>query len=870
MASGSEDEVLGDGEEEVRPTRATRASARRGKKAPTPARGTKTRRGRAAAASESMDEDNEQINGSSNENGNSDAVPELDDVAMPPTVNNVQPSPLRAAIKLKSNSISEDSSEHQTMTTDIYEDEVPVASIEAFGDMAEDESMDASRTAPTEEMDTQEAQPHPETVSEMGNGAADGTPEVPVKKVREGSKRKLPVDGEYDPSSPTSEDENEENPAKKAALSSESSPKKEKEPKAKLPELEKYWKAVKDDSADFTGWTYLLQYVDQENDVEAAREAYDAFLSHYPYCYGYWRKFADYEKKNGNKDRCEEVFERGVKAIPLSVDLWIHYLNYCVKEHADNEEFVRGEYEKAVDACGLEFRSDRLWESYIKWENEGGRLLHVTALYDRLLATPTQAYTNHFDSFQAHVNGNPPNKILSLDEFFNIRKEVLKEKKTLDQSPVATDDAAPPGEDVDAPPGEEPEQVITAKNDEETTAVRERIISLRRKVHSQTVDAVSARWNFEEGIKRPYFHVKPLERCQLKNWKEYLDFEIEQGEVKRAIVLFERCLIACALYEEFWMKFVKFLQSIKEGDYNDKIREVLKRACTIHHPKKPSLHLFWSEFEEMQGNYDKATEILCHIETLVPGMLQIVYRRINLERRRGNLDKASELYEHYVTNSKNKTIVVNTAIKYARFCWKVENNIDKAIATLKKALEAEPDSTRLSLQLVSMEMERSPMDETAIIDILDQAIARDGDPEQKIMFAQRKLEFLEDFGNDIVSVQNAHDEFQRIFKQVKERKKKNDPDGKGMSATSYPPPSYAQNGAYAQAYAGAAAPYPATGTAATATTATTGTTATTAAYSQQYNQAYSQSGDYQNYQNWGYGQTGYSGYNQGWAGYYNY
>lgn len=31
-----------------------------------------------------------------------------------------------------------------------------------------------------------------------------------------------------------------------------------------LPELEKYWKAVREDASDFTGWTYLLQYVDQE------------------------------------------------------------------------------------------------------------------------------------------------------------------------------------------------------------------------------------------------------------------------------------------------------------------------------------------------------------------------------------------------------------------------------------------------------------------------------------------------------------------------------------------------------------------------------------------------------------------------------
>lgn len=45
----------------------------------------------------------------------------------------------------------------------------------------------------------------------------------------------------------------------------------------------------------------------QQSDVEAAREAYDAFLSHYPYCYGYWRKYADYEKRKGSKKKCLEV-----------------------------------------------------------------------------------------------------------------------------------------------------------------------------------------------------------------------------------------------------------------------------------------------------------------------------------------------------------------------------------------------------------------------------------------------------------------------------------------------------------------------------------------------------------------------------------
>lgn len=88
-------------------------------------------------------------------------------------------------------------------------------------------------------------------------------------KVEGGSKRKLNSEGEYDPSSPTSET-NDETPAKKVTLTpvgevGEKTEARPASPKKKvLPELEKYWKAVNEDPSDFTGWTYLLQYVDQE------------------------------------------------------------------------------------------------------------------------------------------------------------------------------------------------------------------------------------------------------------------------------------------------------------------------------------------------------------------------------------------------------------------------------------------------------------------------------------------------------------------------------------------------------------------------------------------------------------------------------
>lgn len=176
-----------------------------------------------------------------------------------------------------------------------------------------------------------------------------------------------------------------------------------------------------------------------------------------------------------------------------------------------------------------------------------------------------------------------------------------------------------------------------------------------------------------------------------------MDYEIEQGDRVRIIVLFERCLIACALYDEFWLKvftttnlksttpwlnqifqFVSYLENLKDPELQPKIRDVYERACTIHHLKKPSLHLQWAIFEETVGSINRAAEILVNLEKQVPNVLQVAYRRINLERRRADFEKCQQLFEHYVTNSKNKMISSNISIKYSRFCLRVLKDFDKA------------------------------------------------------------------------------------------------------------------------------------------------------------------------------------------------
>ena len=50
-----------------------------------------------------------------------------------------------------------------------------------------------------------------------------------------------------------------------------------------------------------------LNYFYFQNDIPAATKAFDAFLAKYPYCYGYWKKYADLHKKHEDLVAAEQV-----------------------------------------------------------------------------------------------------------------------------------------------------------------------------------------------------------------------------------------------------------------------------------------------------------------------------------------------------------------------------------------------------------------------------------------------------------------------------------------------------------------------------------------------------------------------------------
>ncbi|KAJ8341638.1 hypothetical protein SKAU_G00339290 [Synaphobranchus kaupii] len=559
-------------------------------------------------------------------------------------------------------------------------------------------------------------------------------------------------------------------------------------------EFDKYTKVVEDNPEDFNGWTYLLQYVEQENHIAAARTAFDSFFARYPYCYGYWKKYADMERRLGDIKLAEEpypqpgqnagpsnlkkprqppaplgehfVYRRGLQAIPLSVDLWVPFIAF-LKETADpsdsdSETTLRTTYESAVLAAGTDFRSDRLWEAYINWETELGNLANVTAIYDRLLAIPTQLYSHHLQRFKEHVQDNLPKHFLSLEEFVQLRKELAA------ASGHGSEDAPVGGDIEDLPPGTEdladPAKLVT-----EIENMRHRVMESRQEVFNLNEHEVSKRWTFEEGIKRPYFHVKSLEKAQLNNWKEYLDFEVENGTLERVVVLFERCLVACALYEELWIKYAKYM----ENHSTEGVRHVYKRACMTHLPKKPTVHLLWAAFEEQQGNVEEARGILRNLEEAVPGLAMVRLRRVNLERRHGNLEESASLLQDAIANGKNISESSFYSIKLARHLFKVQKSLQKARKVLLEAIEKDKTSPKLYLNLLELEYSNDvKQSEEQILSCFDKALSSPLPLESRLTFSQRKVEFLEDFGSDINMLVSTYEEHQKLLKEQESTKRK--------------------------------------------------------------------------------------------------
>ncbi|XP_040184479.1 pre-mRNA-processing factor 39-like isoform X2 [Rana temporaria] len=398
-------------------------------------------------------------------------------------------------------------------------------------------------------------------------------------------------------------------------------------------------------------------------------------------------------------------------------------------------------FREAVNASGMEFHSDVLWRMYTEFEIEQKNLKEVTVLFDRVLAIPTQLYKTHYERFRTFVFAYSPIEILKTEELDWIHSRVQIES---DNDQIAAEDS---------------DDCFESLTESDIAKFREHILQIREQLYIVNEAEVEKRWNFEERIKRLYFYAIPMNAKQLQNWRDYLEFEVSQGQHERIVLLYERCLMSCALYEDFWLSYAQYM----ECHSVESARSVFERACRIHLPLKYGIHLQWAAFEEKHGCLDSARAILCRFEERTPGLAIVRLRRVGLEQRNGNLQEAERLLKEAVQISAGTKLKGFYAVKLSRLILKLQRDPHKAKAVLGETIKKYPDNPHLHMCMLEIKMSTDEAEDAPLV-CLEEALKCKLSDDSKKILSQKRLEFLEDFGSSPASWIDAYNEHQTYLK----------------------------------------------------------------------------------------------------------
>lgn len=224
--------------------------------------------------------------------------------------------------------------------------------------------------------------------------------------------------------------------------------------------------------------------------------------------------------------------------------------------------------------------------------------------------------------------------------------------------------------------------------DEITAKIRKAIYNMKYEVYMKTQTAVHKRWTYESEIKRTYFHVNALDDAQLSAWRRYLDFEESEGDAHRIKMLYDRCLVVCALYEEFWIRYSKYL--MKNGNM-DGAKNTIKKACDIFiPPSRPAVKLFSALFEEYQSRIDESRSIYEALMEKLPNHAEVVIAYAYFEKRHGNMQRAQEMLSEAVKNADTK-LKGFFEIQREKFSYSIHKDMHVLLGSYRGICERAPE-----------------------------------------------------------------------------------------------------------------------------------------------------------------------------------
>lgn len=309
----------------------------------------------------------------------------------------------------------------------------------------------------------------------------------------------------------------------------------------------------------------------------------------------------------------------------------------------------------------MDFLGHIFWDKYIEYEERLEAPDKIYRILDRVIHIPLHQYARYFERFTMIAQGRPLSDLLPKDVLSSFRKELLQE-------PVDTIQAG--AQKIKMERGEL----------EIERELRVRIHNLHLEIFHKTQVAVTRRWPYEAEIKRPYFHVTELPFPELVNWRRYLDFEEIEGDFTRIVALYERCLTSCALYDEFWLRYARWMSA--RFRHNDDVRNIYQRASAIFVPiSRPFVRYQYAAWEESQFNTDVAREIYKSVLSQLPGHAETTIYWANMERRLtpNSIDSAVEVYQTAMESDEYDPIAKAILVtEWIQLVWKLKGDMAKA------------------------------------------------------------------------------------------------------------------------------------------------------------------------------------------------
>ncbi|CAA7015367.1 unnamed protein product [Microthlaspi erraticum] len=531
------------------------------------------------------------------------------------------------------------------------------------------------------------------------------------------------------------------------------------------PEEERLWTIVRANSLEFNAWTALIEETERiaQDNIAKIRKVYDAFLAEFPLCYGYWKKYADHEARVGAMDKVVEVYERAVQGVTYSVDIWLHYCVFAINTYGDPDT-IRRLFERALVYVGTDFLSSPLWDKYIEYECMQQDWSRLAMIYTRILENPIQNLDRYFSSFKGLAETRPLSELRSAEE----SAAAATAGDASETAPAESDGKADEGKSLADGSTEQSPKLETASSTDPEELMK--YIGNREAMYIKAKEFEAKIIGFEMAIRRPYFHVRPLNVSELENWHSYLDFIERDGDFNKVVKLYERCVVACANYPEYWIRYVLHMKGSGSIDLAD---NALARATEVFVKRQPEIHLFAARLKEQNGDIAGARAAFQFVHSEVsPVLLEAVIKHANMERRLGNMDDAFSVYEQVIAVEKgkeNSTLLPLLYAQYSRFSYLVFRDAEKARKIIVEALDHVQPSKLLLEALIHFESIQPPPRQIDYLEpLVEKVIKPNADTQNSASSTEREelsliyIEFLGLLG-DVKSIEKAEDQHAKLF-----------------------------------------------------------------------------------------------------------